>query len=315
MAEGNLKITLVGLGNAGRAVVGMLLATRGRFDINIQDPSEAIEGTILDLKHAAGTNGRNRIFWNDREQFESSDFVVHTAGGQIHDGGDRMAVSGASIEMARKVFEGVQFRSEPYILVVANPIDVVAYFVQKFTGISPEKIIGIGTAADTARLQYSISEFLGLEMDQVSTMALGEHGMHLVPIWSHTTAGGKNIEDLIDEAKRSELKEQTIHSPQKIRTATSASVFPTSLLCIRIIRLLDMKEEGVLPLSTSLNSENQMLFETEAIYMSVPVKISGGSLEQVKGFKYSADEIAGLKNSADIIRHSIQLYSRYYKAV
>ena len=78
MAEGNLKITLVGLGNAGRAVVGMLLATRGRFDINIQDPSEAIEGTILDLKHAAGTNGRNRIFWNDREQFESSDFVVHT---------------------------------------------------------------------------------------------------------------------------------------------------------------------------------------------------------------------------------------------
>lgn len=314
MGSGNLKISLVGLGNAGRAVVGMLLATRGKFDINIQDPSEAIEGSILDLKHAAGTNGKNRIFWNDRTQFENADFIVHTAGGQIHDGGDRMAVSGASIEMARKVFEGVKFRSEPFILVVANPIDVVAYFVQKFTGFSPEKIIGIGTATDSARLQYSIAEFLDLKMEQVSTMVLGEHGMHLVPIWSHTTAAGKSIDGLIDDANRTVLREHIIHSPEKIRTATSASVFPVSLLCIRIIRLLDMKEEGVLPLSTSLNAENQKLFGTDAIYMSVPVKISGGRLEQVQDFGYSADEIAHLKNSADIIRHSIQLYSRYYAA-
>ena len=75
---------------------------------------------------------------------------------------------------------------------------------------------------------------------------------------------------------------------------------------------MERGKEDVLPLSAYLNKENQKLFDTEAIFLSVPVKIYNGKIQQVQGFDYAEEELQKMKRSADIVRHTSQLYKRYY---
>jgi malate/lactate dehydrogenase len=312
MKAGKLHITIVGFGNVGQAIGGMLMATDFPLILNVMDPSQKVVGAVLDLKQAAVTFGAKEVCLNDEQEFAEANYVIHTAGGQIPTGGDRMTVSGASIDIARQVFEGVQFKSKPIILVVANPVDVVSWFVKEFSGVSGEQVLGMGTSVDCLRLGDYLSEELDIPADEINTWVLGEHGVHMVPIWSHTLAQGKPVQSLLDAQKLEELRQATIYTPLKIKETADASVFPVCLLSIKLILGLERGKEDVLPLSAYLNKENQKLFDTEAIFLSVPVKIYNGKIQQVQGFDYAEEELQKMKRSADIVRHTSQLYKRYY---
>jgi malate/lactate dehydrogenase len=68
------------------------------------------------------------------------------------------------------------FREETVILLVANPVDVLTYYAQKFAGLPRSQVIGSGTFLDSARLRGILADKIGVDAGSVDAYVLGEHG-------------------------------------------------------------------------------------------------------------------------------------------
>lgn len=68
------------------------------------------------------------------------------------------------------------FREETVILLVANPVDVLTYYAQKFAGLPQGQVIGSGTFLDSARLRGILADKIGVDAGSVDAYVLGEHG-------------------------------------------------------------------------------------------------------------------------------------------
>lgn len=68
------------------------------------------------------------------------------------------------------------FRENTVLLLVANPVDVLTYYAQKFAGLPRDQVIGSGTFLDTARLRGILADKVGVDAGSVDAYVLGEHG-------------------------------------------------------------------------------------------------------------------------------------------
>lgn len=68
------------------------------------------------------------------------------------------------------------FRDDTVLLIVANPVDILTYFAQKFSGLPHDQVIGSGTFLDSARLRGILAEKAGIAASSIDAYVLGEHG-------------------------------------------------------------------------------------------------------------------------------------------
>lgn len=55
-------------------------------------------------------------------------------------------------------------RKDAVLLLVANPVDVLTYFAQKYSGLPQTRVLGTGTFLDTVRLRGVVAEKLGVRI-------------------------------------------------------------------------------------------------------------------------------------------------------
>lgn len=48
-------------------------------------------------------------------------------------------------------------------VVITNPVDVMTYYVQKLSGLPSYKVIGTGTALNSAGLKYHLADVMGVD--------------------------------------------------------------------------------------------------------------------------------------------------------
>jgi len=68
------------------------------------------------------------------------------------------------------------FREDTIIVLVTNPVDILTYFAQKFSGLPKSQVIGSGTFLDSARLRGILSAKCGVAASSIDAYVLGEHG-------------------------------------------------------------------------------------------------------------------------------------------
>ncbi len=61
-------------------------------------------------------------------------------------------------------------------LVATNPVDIMTRIVYEISDFPPEKVIGTGTALDTARLRYLLGEKFMIDPRNMHAYVMGEHG-------------------------------------------------------------------------------------------------------------------------------------------
>lgn len=196
-ADGRLPVSVLGLGWVGAAVVGRLLAGEGRpLDINVIVPSERHRGAFLDLAHSAAFHPSHRLRWNDAEALAEARVVFHAAGASNPIGVSRHVVAEANAAMTRAIFGAARFRHEPFVIVIANPVDVIAWHAWQAGGLDAARVISTGTLLESARLAHYLAEALAVAPAAVDAWVLGEHGDSQVPIFSRTTVDGRPVRDV-----------------------------------------------------------------------------------------------------------------------
>ena len=77
-------------------------------------------------------------------------------------------------------------------------MDTMTYLVHKTTGLSKNRIIGMGGALDSARFKYRLAEALNAPISDVDGMVIGGHSdKGMVPLTSKATRNSVNVSNFL----------------------------------------------------------------------------------------------------------------------
>ena len=266
------KISVIGAGNVGATAV-YYIAEKNLGDVVMIDVVQGLpQSKGLDFLHAAplreyrvhiyGTNGYDEI--------RGSDAVVLTAGIARKPGMDRMDLLRTNAGIARDAAKAVkEYAPDAVIVVVTNPLDVIATAVLRETGFDPSKVLGMAGVLDATRYCCFIAEALDVWPGDVSAMVLGGHGDTMVPLKRFASVGGIPLGELLDEKTTERLIERTRSGGAEIvgYLKTGSAFYAPAASVATMVEAIVKDRKTLLPAAAFLRGE----YGFSGIFLGVPV--------------------------------------------
>ena len=255
---------------------------------------------MMDSFAARGTNTRVTFGTNPKE-LRGSDIIVLTSGVPRKPDQTRLDLALENAKIVRYYAEQVgRIAPDSILLVVTNPVDIMTTIALKYSGMMPHRVFGLGTHLDSMRLKACLAEFFNVHVSEVHTRIIGEHGDTMVPMWSATTIGGIQIDNMIGIANlpREEMIKRVKNSGSYIIRAKGATVFGPGDAIATLIRTIVEDENRMLTVSTQIRRE---IFGHEGVCISVPARIIRGGVFPI-GVRLSITETAMFGESVRVIK-------------
>lgn len=291
------------MGWVGASVAISLLHHGVCKELLLNDAKEGLaEGEAMDLNHGTSFFPTADIRATSIAEMKDCGAIVITAGKGGTEGQSRLDLLKDNLKIARKISE--QLRGfKGILIIVANPVDVLTYFYQKYTGLPVHRVIGTGTLLDSVRLREIIGNKLNLEPKSIHAQVLGEHGDSSVVIWSKAIIGGIELrkwEGWKNEFE-SEIENEVKSAARKIIKRKGATNHAIGLLTATLLKWITRGERRVVTLSVVQSAQSQF----GNIALSLPVIISENGVDHVLKGHFDEREEENLLNSVEILRKAI----------
>jgi malate dehydrogenase len=301
------KVSIIGAGNVG-ATTAQLLAYTGIADVVLFDIAEGMpQGKALDIAEACPLWNSSSVIsgTNSFADTAKSDVIVITAGFARKPGMSRDDLLQANAEVIKKVTaETVRLSPESVLIVVTNPMDVMAHVAWKVSGFPSRRVVGMGGILDSSRLRTFISMELGVSPEDVEAIVLGGHGDQMVPMPRFTTVRGIQITEWLDKNRIDEIMQRTRNGGAEIvglLKTGSAYYAPAAATC-QMVKSIILDEKRVMPCSALLDGE----FGCSDVFVGVPVILGKNGIEKIITFELSDDEKKLFNNSVTAVRMLIE---------
>jgi malate dehydrogenase len=297
------KITVVGAGNVG-ATTAQKVLEMGLGDVVLVDVVEGVpQGKGLDLAESTPVVGISGSITgaNGYAGTANSDVIIITAGLARKPGMSRDDLLAANVKIVAEVTrQAAPLSPDAVIIVVTNPMDVMAYVSMKVSGFPPERVIGMGGVLDSARFRTFIAMELGVSVENTHAFVLGGHGDAMVPLPRFSTVAGIPITELITKERIDALVERTRTGGAEIvgLLKTGSAYYAPAASSAQMAKAILMDEKKILPCSVYLSGQ----YGQKDVYAGVPVMLGSGGAERVIEIKLTADEQAGFDKSADAVK-------------
>lgn len=290
MHSGKTKITVVGAGAIGSAVLfTLMLKQLGDELVLINRNQEKARAKASDIYHCTGFSGGPGIVSGDFKDSFGSDIVILTAGVLPESDGTRTDVLAKNIAIYKEMIpEIIKYSPDCVLIVLTNPVDVMAYAAMKISGLEQGRVIGTGTLLDTIRLKRILADETGVSPDCLDVMVIGEHGDYQIPLWFGIRLGGASMLDIANKTKR---------AGWDIRDAKEHSCYAIAYSTVIIVEAMLGRTDSLLPVSVFMKGQ----YGIENMYLSLPVKLGRKGVERIFEPELNEVELSMLKHSADIL--------------
>lgn len=299
------RIGVVGAGMVG-ASLAQCLVQRELGDVVLTDIVEGMpQGKGLDLSQSRSPNGHDaRVSGtNDMGELNGCSVVVVTAGVPRKPGMTREQLLDINAKIIRDVCGKVKtFEPSPILIVVTNPLDVMASLALRETGFPARRVIGMAGVLDSSRFAHFVAEKLGVSVLDVQAMVLGSHGDSMVALPRYTTVSGIPITQLLPEAEVQNLCERTRHGGAEIvkfLKSGSAYYAPGASIAVMVESIL-RDQKRVVPCSCRLEGQ----YGLQDVYIGVPAKLGAEGVEQILEIELTDKEREALHASAKVVREN-----------
>lgn len=302
MLKRRIQISIVGLGNVGKFIAGTLLSIEDvRLDINIMDPKPAVIGAVYDLEHAAAIKGNHKFTFNSNDRFQNADFIFHCAGTPVPKGASRLVTCQSSIEITETVFEDFQSNKEPFIIVLANPVEIITLVTQRLTGLPKYKVVGTGTFLDSVRMDHEIRKKTN-DDDHIRAVLLGEHGAAAYLSEQLSFVNNRSLSSRFTQKELDEMLGVVKASAGMIKHTQEATIYGVGHCAIHLFKQLLKEEKQIIPVSTFFPDEGFEDFVGKDICLSLPASVSSAGVFCEKAYSPDGKEWLLLEKAA---RHLI----------
>jgi L-lactate dehydrogenase len=303
------KVAIVGAGFVGTTFAYSLLI-RGLVSqiVLIDSDKDRVEGEAMDLSHGLPFVEPAEIRAGEYSDCENADVVVITAGGARKSGQSRLDLAAENFVMMRQVVSKItEYNKKCILLVVTNPVDVMTYAALKLSGLSSTKVIGSGTMLDTARLRYSLGQYLEVDTRNIHAYVIGEHGDSEVPVWSLANVAGIRLKDYCPLCKRPYDNELFNELFLKVRNAGAEIIrkkgrtnYSIGLSLTKIVESIIRNENSILTVSCYLENYHGV----SDVCLSVPAVVNRDGLKEIIALPLDEKEKAEFQKSADIVKET-----------
>ncbi len=261
------------------------------------------EGEAMDLNHGSSFYPTSNAKAASISEMMHCKAIVITAGRGGKPGESRLDLLNDNIGIAKDI--ATQLKGFKGILViVANPVDVLTYYYQKFSGLPATRVIGTGTMLDTSRLREIIGRKLDVDPRSIHAQVIGEHGDSEVILWSSATIGGTKLREWKGwkQEYESEIAEQVRKAASEIIKRKGATNHAIGLVTATLLKWLLRGDKRIINLSTVLSGQ----YELHDVALSLPVLLSTKGITEVLEADMNEAEKAKFFDSAKVIQNAIE---------
>ncbi len=281
MALGRQKVALVGDGAVGSSFAFSMVQQGIAEEFVIIDVvKERTEGDALDLEDATVFTSPKNIYAGDYNDCADADVVVITAGAPQKPGETRLDLVNKNLKIMQSIIKPiVDSGFDGIIVVAANPVDILTYAAQKFSGFPKERVIGSGTSLDTSRLQVALGHKLNIDPRSINAYIMGEHGDSEFAAYSAATVGSQPLVELTKEAGLSkddllQIEDGVRNKAYEIINRKGATFYGVGTCLMRITKAILRDENTVLPVGAPMNGE----YGLTDIYIGSPAVINASGV-------------------------------------
>ncbi|MCH6547652.1 MAG: malate dehydrogenase [Gemmatimonadetes bacterium] len=301
------KITVVGAGHVGATAAQRLAEKELAREVVLIDVIEGVpQGKGLDQWESAPIEGFDSrvIGTNDYGPAAGSDLFIVTAGIARKPGMSRDDLLRTNVAIVKSVSEEIkQCSPDAIVIVVSNPLDVMAWVAKEVTGFPRERVVGMAGVLDTARYRSFLAQALDVSVEDIQAMVLGGHGDTMVPLISYTTVSGIPVTQLINGSELDAIVERTRKGGAEIvgYLKTGSAYYAPSAAAVQMAEAIVKNKKRILPCAAWLEGE----YGFEGLYLGVPCKLGAAGLVQIIEVELSSDERAALQQSAEHVRNTM----------
>lgn len=306
------KIALIGAGQIG-GTLAHLIGLKELGDVVLFDIAEGVpQGKALDLVESSAVDGFDALYTgtNDYKDIAGSDVVIVTAGVPRKPGMSRDDLIGINLKVMEAVGAGIrQYAPKAFVICITNPLDAMVWALQKFSGVKPNRIVGMAGVLDSARFAYFLNEATGVSIKDISTFVLGGHGDDMVPLVRYSTVGGVPLPDLIKmkwltQEQLDAIVERTRKGGGEIvnllKTGSAFYAPAASAVAMAASYLKDQKR--VLPCAAHVKNA----YGARDMFVGVPVVIGEKGVERIVNIRLNKAEQAMMDKSIASVQGLIE---------
>lgn len=298
------SIGIIGMGWVGSSVAISILHRGLCEELLLNDVRTNIaEGEAMDLNHGSSFYPSAKVRAVSISEMVDCKAIVITAGRNGKPGESRLDLLRENAKIVDEISAQLTGFSG-FLIIVANPVDVLTHFYQQSSGLDPSKVIGTGTMLDTARLRERIGNKLTVDPKSIHANVIGEHGDSEVVLWSGAQIGGVKLLDWEDWqlGYQAEISHQVKTAAYEIIKRKGSTNHAIGLVTATLLKWIFRGERRVVNLSSLIQGS----YGLHDVSLSLPSILSGDGIVKVLEVKISDVEREQLLASANVIKKAIE---------
>lgn len=191
-------------------------------------------------------------------------------------------------------------RPDTILLLVANPVDALTFFAQKFSNLPKNQVIGSGTFLDSARLRGILAAKADVAASAVDAYVLGEHGESQFVAWSLARIGGVPLDSALPKGVKLDketIGEETKNKATEIINNKGVTNYGIGAVVASLCKSILFDKRDVVPVSHWQ--------EGLGVCLSMPAVLGRAGVVRTVEVGLSGEEEGKLKGSAGALREMV----------
>ena len=301
------KVGLIGTGMVGASFAYSLMQRGVANELVLIDADRArAEGEMMDLNHGLPFVRPMQISAGDYADLADADVIVICAGVGQRPGQTRLELLQTNAGIFQQIVPQITaVNQQGIILVATNPVDILTQIAAQIVGEERNRVLGSGTALDTARLRYMLGVHYGVDPRSVHAYVVGEHGDSELALWSLANIAGVRLADFVgangqgyDQAALDRIFDQTRNAAYEIIQRKRATYYAIGLGLLAIVEAILRDQHTVMTVSSPLCGQ----YGVSDIAISMPAIVGQQGVEEVLNLPLSEDELRAFQASAQTLK-------------